>query len=534
LAIEGDRPLRPVVLFGPMGSGKSTLAPLVAGQLGRPAIDLDSLIEARQGASISEIFASSGEAHFRNIERKILLETLARRDGPIVAAGGGALADRELRESVRERARVVTLTAPIPTLVGRLGTSANRPLLAGSDAAETLEKLVASRLEAYDDGPFSIDTSIASPESVARTIARLVVSGTETLIADGAARSWVHITDQPWDVLSNVLARARPSNVVVVTDNNVAEHYLAEAEGALTSHVSAGQAIVIAPGESSKRLSELEAVLERLAAFDADKKTVIVSLGGGVVSDLAGFAAAVYMRGIRWVAVATSTVAMVDAAIGGKTAVDLGARKNSVGAFHLPLATIIAPRFANTESPRAIRSGLAEALKTFAVSDARAFARMEETPDDSWLTGDVLGFAIEASARAKAVIVAADPRDHGKRAILNFGHTFGHAIESAGGFQDWTHGEAVALGIGVALRLGVQLGATPAALAARIASVFRRSGLPSSISRQALKASALLRADKKRAGEVLHFILLKELGEPLIVPIPLGDLERMAPTLATA
>jgi len=518
-----------------MGSGKSTLAPLVAGQLGRPTVDLDMLIAARQGATIGEIFAASGEAQFRKIERKILLETLERSDGPIIAAGGGALADGELRAAVHERARVVTLTAPIPTLVDRLAASPNRPLLAGSDAAGTLKALVAKRLDAYEDAAFAVDTSNASPETVARTIARLVASGSETPIADGESRSWVHVTDQPWDVLSNVIARARPSNVVVVTDSNVAAHYLGEAEGALERYARSGQSIVITPGESSKRLSAMEAVLERLAALDTDRKSVVVSLGGGVVSDLAGFAAAVYMRGIRWVAVATSTVAMVDAAIGGKTGVDLGARKNSVGAFHLPLATIVAPRFANTESPRAIRSGLSEALKTFAVANAHAFTRMEQTVDDAWLTGETRAFAIEASACTKAEIVRADPRDNGKRAILNFGHTFGHALESAGGFQEWTHGEAIALGMVAALRLGVQLGATPASLAARLESVIHRAGLPTSISRNSLeKASELLRADKKRAGEVLHFILLKELAEPQIVPIPLADLERMAPSLATA
>jgi 3-dehydroquinate synthetase len=275
----------------------------------------------------------------------------------------------------------------------------------------------------------------------------------------------------------------------------------------------------------------VQTIVRDLLARGADRRSVLVALGGGIVTDVGGFAASIFMRGIRWIAVPTTTLAMVDAAIGGKTGVDFDGLKNAIGAFHPPLATIVATAFTETESARAVRGGFAEAVKTLAVADAQGFCAVEALGARALDRSERPAW-IAASARAKARIVSDDPREEGRRIILNFGHTLGHAIESLGGFERWTHGEAVALGMSAALEIGVREGITPRGLAGRLTSLLAAAGLPTSVGAVDLPGlAAFVRNDKKRLRHTIRFVLLHDLAEPLVQAFDLAELRRLIASL---
>ena len=516
-----------------MGVGKSTIAPLVGAELGRPTVDLDEQIARTAGQSIAEIFASLGERRFREIERASLLEALGREDAPVIAAGGGALLEQSSRDVAHRRALVVGLTAPVETLARRLESQGARPLLLGKPSTTSLRVMLDERASSYDDVPLAFDTSLASPHSVASRIARAANAQYEPL-SRGRVRSWVQVTDRPWEALANEVARSRPTRVAVVTDQNVAALYLTECCEAL-GDAPLAPPIVMTAGEGAKSFDGLAHVLRKLLANEMDRGSLVVTLGGGVVSDLGGLAAAIYMRGIPWVAVATSTVAMADAAIGGKTAIDLDGYKNCVGAFHLPLATISAPSLIATEAPRNRRSGLAEALKTFAVADAESFLDAERFSSDEWEQPATIAGVIRRTVALKASIVASDPHDRGRRRILNFGHTVGHALESVGGFDRWLHGEAVSLGMVAASRIGERLGVTPHALTSRILSALETAGLPTRLAKDDLAlAAAAIVADKKRAAGVVTMVLLENVGRAILREIGVEQLQELMRSVGDA
>jgi shikimate kinase/3-dehydroquinate synthase len=512
-----------------MGSGKSTVGRLLAERLARPFVDLDQLIEEDAGEPIGALFQHGGEARFRGLERVALERCLSRDDAPVIAVGGGALCDAALREEAHEQGTVVLLHANLEALVLRLSGDASRPLLSGGDARARLMDLAAVRGEAYEDGPIRIDTSDLSPAEVVARIAA-AVSDTHVAVSRGNPRSWLNLTSDPWRAVANTVARCRPASVLLITDDNVARLYLDAAVAALADRPLS--VVTVPNGEPSKRFARLETIVHELGERGADRDSLIVSLGGGVVSDLAGFAAAIYMRGIRWVAVPTTTLAMVDAAIGGKTGVDVGAVKNLAGVFHLPV-TIVSSVFTSTEGERGVRSGLAEAIKTLAVGDAAGFEDLERDGAETWLDEAVRTRWIAASAQVKARLVRDDFLDHGGRVALNFGHTFGHALESLGEFSRWTHGEAVALGMVAALRLGVRIGVTPASVAGSVERLIVAARLPHELDAPTLmRALPLLRGDKKRRGESIRFVCLPALGQHVVEEIALSDLGEIAASLA--
>jgi shikimate kinase / 3-dehydroquinate synthase len=248
-----------------------------------------------------------------------------------------------------------------------------------------------------------------------------------------------------------------------------------------------------------------------------------------VVTDIAGLAAALALRGLRWVAVPTTVLAMVDASVGGKTAVDLGAAKNAVGAFHQPSRVIVDPSLSRTESVRGVRSGLAEVVKTALLGDAALYAELLAPGGAERLVGErdpaATARAIRSSIAVKAAIVGRDEREGGERAHLNLGHTIGHALEAEGGYERLTHGEAVALGLVAALRVGVALGVTSAELARDAVGILRRLDLPVDLDREPLEpALRWVSYDKKRQGGALRMILVRAPGVVEIARIPHTDL----------
>jgi 3-dehydroquinate synthase len=319
---------------------------------------------------------------------------------------------------------------------------------------------------------------------------------------------------------------------VVVTNPVVAAHWLAPLRQSLTVAGVASETIVIADGETHKTWATLNDILTRLLEIRTDRTTTLVALGGGVVGDIVGFAAAIYQRGMPFVQVPTTLLAQVDSSVGGKTGINHALGKNMIGAFHQPRAVVIDTDCLATLPDRELAAGLAEVIKYGAIRDRPLFDWLEAGIDRlRSRDGEALTHAIAESCRIKAAIVAADERESGERALLNFGHTFGHAIETGAGYGEWLHGEAVAAGMAMAAALSVRRSLLPAGDAARLTALLRRAQLPVEAPRfGADRYLALMSHDKKVVAGALRFVLLRALGDAFVTAdVPLSDLRAMLP-----
>ena len=317
---------------------------------------------------------------------------------------------------------------------------------------------------------------------------------------------------------ADLLAQVPGRQALIVTDAHVAPLYLARVQSALAGKTV--QAHVLPAGEREKNLARFAELMAALSALGASRDVTVIALGGGVVGDLAGFAAACWMRGVRFVQLPTTLLAMVDSSVGGKTAVDLPSGKNLVGAFHQPAAVIADTATLDTLPDRELRAGLAEVVKIGAIADAGFFAWLEANAE-ALLARDpaALETAIATSCRHKAGIVARDETEQGERMLLNFGHTFGHAIETEQGYGGLLHGEAIAVGMLLAARLSAELGRAPPADADRLENLLRRFGLPTAVPEN-LDAQALMqrmRLDKKAVSGALRLILWRGVGRAEVV-----------------
>ena len=315
-----------------------------------------------------------------------------------------------------------------------------------------------------------------------------------------------------------VVAQTGARKAVIVTNATVAAHWLAPLAQSLAASGVASDTIEIPDGEGHKSFATLEAVLTRLLELRAERKTMLVALGGGVVGDVAGFAAAVYQRGMPFLQVPTTLLAQVDSSVGGKTGINHPLGKNMVGAFYQPRAVLIDTDCLATLPPRELAAGLAEVVKYGAIRDAAFFGWLEQNME-ALVARDpaALAHAIETSCRVKAQIVAADEREEGERALLNFGHTFGHAIESGVGYGVWLHGEAVAMGMVIAADVSRRLGRIAAADGDRLRRLLARANLP--VAAPALgfeRWKALMARDKKVSAGAVRFVLLDALGKAAI------------------
>ncbi|KYF77150.1 3-dehydroquinate synthase, partial [Sorangium cellulosum] len=372
----------------------------------------------------------------------------------------------------------------------------------------------------YAEAHARVVTDGVSPEDVAARVLRayadrplFVPLGDKSyavrIAADGAASA------------ADAVAALSPSSVFVVTDENVSRLWGAPLLDALAAHAKPAAAVtVLTPGEEHKRLAAVEAALTAMLDAGADRDAVVLAHGGGVVTDIGGFTASTLLRGVRWVAAPTTLLSMVDASVGGKTGVDLGPAKNAVGTFHQPSAVVASPAALATETDRAFRSGLAEVVKSACIADPELHALLEREADRV-LARDpgLLAELIRRSIAVKAAIVARDERESGDRALLNFGHTLGHALEAEGGFVRLAHGEAVSLGMVAMLRVGCSLGVTDRAAADRVVRLLARLGLPTRLEDEPVSASLrFLSLDKKRRGSSVRTVLMRDIGSTFVEP----------------
>jgi shikimate kinase/3-dehydroquinate synthase len=460
---------RHVALVGFMGAGKSTLAADVALRTGRPFVDLDDEIERRSGSTVVELFRA-GEPHFREVEEEIACDVLARVEPHVLALGGGAVLSERTRRTLHDRATTVLVSVRVDDAWERVRDS-DRPLAQDRDRFAALWK---ERQPLYEQ----------VADAVANDADDIVLAAAGVLVQRGAL---------------NRLADHVPGDgpVALVSDPHVAGIHGMDAQLALGTRLA--QAHELPLGEQAKTLAAIDRLWHDLRL---DRGGTIVALGGGCTTDAAGFAAATYLRGIAWVPVATSLVAQVDAAIGGKTAIDLPQGKNLVGAFHWPTRTVIDPALLETLPPEQRREGMAEVVKTALL----AGEPFHELPDDE---------LVRRCAAFKAAVCLRDPHDRADRKQLNLGHTFAHGLEAAARYEGVTHGQAVALGLLAALRLS-----------GRDISQVKELLHPQPVKVDRDKAWEAMQRDKKAVGGELRLVLLEEAGPVWDVPVPPADVRR--------
>jgi len=520
-----------------MGTGKTTVGRLVAEQVGSRFVDLDEAIAARAGRSIAEIFERQGEGAFRKLEQDTLAEVLQGRTPLMVAVGGGTLTRTVNRRLALARARVVTLTASAETSCQRLlaqqkttDEQAERPLLAGwTPTVARVVELLEDRRAAYAEAHATVDTGGRSPALIAQEVLH-AWSDDSLLMPLGQRSHAIRFAGDLGAALSRELARLQPTSWFLVTDETVGKRWLPSLQSELGPTEAPAAVVRMGAGETHKTVSTATQIAEQLIAAGADRGSVLVALGGGVVSDVTGFVAATLFRGVRWIALPTTTLAMVDASVGGKTGVDLASAKNAVGAFHQPSAVLVRIAHVETETARAHRSGLAEAVKAGAIGDPALLDELTVSGGQSVRDPAVVERWVRAALQVKISIVASDEREGDQRALLNFGHTVGHAIEAAGAFDRWTHGESVAMGMVAALELGQRESVTDVEAAARLLAALRALGLPTEWRSAAPDTADYLRFDKKRRGQSVRVVFLRTLGDAVCRHLPLEALRHFVRT----
>ena len=526
-------------LIGPSGSGKSAVGRLLADRLNKPFLDSDALVEEQCGQRIAAIFEREGEAYFRECESRALLDATRRYDSAVIATGGGIVTRQENRALLRSAGTCIYLSVQPEVALARLDAQRAeaaergaapeiRPLLAGSDPLARLRNLLTARAQWYEDAHVTFVTDEKSVEQVVQEIIAMLISAGE-IATDPHLLSVkrVHIGAGynvviDWGGLGRLGANLKmlnlPPRVFLITDQHVGSLYAPTLSGQLMTSGFDPELLTIPAGEASKSQQQLNAIYDWLIERRAERGEAIIALGGGVVGDLAGYAAATYLRGVPLVQVPTSLLAQVDSAIGAKTGINHAGGKNLIGAFYHPRLVLVDPATLLTLPARERTEGWAEVVKYGMILDANLFARLEAEADElrrfvhpsAQLLCQIIGRAIEL----KLSVIEQDEREQGLRALLNYGHTVGHALESVSGYGALLHGEAVSLGMVVAAAIAVQAGMFSKAAMTRQNKLLKALGLPTAYAGSA-RAAAILAAmqhDKKVVNKQVRWVMPRRIG----------------------
>lgn len=515
-----------VILIGLSGTGKSSLAPLVAREVGFGWIDTDQEITERFGMAIPDVFRDFGEATFRSVEREIM-RSACQRDQVVIATGGGAVLDEANWAQMRPGAVIIHLRASTEEIVNRLSVAQQkdpedtRPLLAGEDPEQRVIDLWNRRKPLYDRADIEIETDGKTPDAIVNEIVAAVRRISETGLVPVTS---IDVPGGRSDIYAGAglskyvaqIVRSRwheAQRVWIVTDTNLQQHWTGVFRRQLQDEGFSTEVYAVHPGETSKSMTAVEGILDWLIEGRVNRRDILVALGGGVVGDLAGFAASIVLRGINLVQIPTSLLAMVDSSVGGKTGVNHNLGKNLIGAFYQPHLVIADTELLETLPRRELCAGWAEVIKhgmiersaTGAPTAGLLDALESLGSDPCRISAETLARVVAWNINIKAEVVRQDERESGHRWLLNYGHTMGHAMEAAE--YRYIHGEAVALGMRAAARLSQRLGICDQALVDRQDALLDGAGLPRRFEGDLDVVVERMARDKKAVNNRLTWIL---------------------------
>lgn len=522
-----------IVLVGFMGSGKSEVGRHLAERTGRKLLDVDSVVQA-DGATITEIFAAEGEVGFRRRERQAV-EKLAKSQGAVIATGGGSVLDEANVKALKRSGVLVYLDASVDELVRRLGDAADRPLLRGTEGAVSpnelrrrVEGLLEQRRPVYET---VADHVVSCEGRDAGDVADDIVRRLHFAATQAKTKRVRVDLDPPYNVIVGRGLIGRASQLVrlprsaesacVVSHPRIRRLWGDALERGLTQAGLAVTWCTFPEGEERKTVDTASRLARTMARAGMHRGDVVIALGGGVVTDVGGFVASTYARGVDCVHLPTTLLGMVDAAIGGKTGVNLPQGKNLVGTFHQPLGVVADLDVLGTLPERELRGGLAEVIKYAFIADPALADLVARKRDEIFARGDVLEALVVRCAKIKAVVVAQDEKEEGMRAILNYGHTLGHAIEalSVSGRAKGAklhHGEAISIGMVYAAAVSQIVARTDQPLVADHRRVLSSVGLPTRIDGVTWsEVRDRMQLDKKYARG-MRLVLLTRNGEPVV------------------
>ncbi len=516
-----------IILAGFMGTGKTEVGRALAKKLQYAFQDTDEWVKGRTRKSIPNIFSEDGEKIFRNWESKAI-EVALQTDRTVIAVGGGAVCSRENLRRLKKAGTLILLTARVPTILKRLSNYRDRPLLQGPDREGRIQTLLEDRAKFYEKISWKISTDDLTVNQITQHILRVLPLQAQALRVRLGKRGYpIYFQREGRKLLHDLLLKNCPaSQVVLVTNTTLDKPYGRPLQKLLSAHLKVHK-VVIPDGEKYKTLNTVQLLYQNWLRAKVDRNTPVIALGGGVIGDVVGFAAASFLRGIPYVQVPTTLLAQVDSSVGGKTGVDLAQGKNLVGAFYQPKFVLIDESFLQTLGRRQLICGMAEVIKYAAVFESILFRELENSMEALLSNG---GRGMEAIIRRccewKGWVVERDEFEtKGLRSLLNFGHTLGHAIETLTRYRKFTHGEAIAMGMAFAAERSMKVAGLPPPQARRMVGLLQKAGLPTAL--PAFSRSEYLQAlarDKKRVSGDINFVYLKRIGRGVVKKTPMESL----------
>ena len=528
-----------IAIIGFSAAGKSVVAREVAERLNWTFIDTDDEIVRLSGKAIPEIFKHDGEEKFRQLERKVLRQA-CHKENAVIATGGGAIIDPNNQKLFLETSVVVCLEAMPETIYQRLlhdtlyaANPVVRPLLAGHNPLERIRQLKSKRQPYYAIADWTVHTDNLTIDEVSREaikgwqyVNNKHQGSKKSAEADLACTVETETASYPvfvgWGILDKLGEKMKQAGLSgtasIISDEIVFSIYGARVKKTLEKAGFTVNCYAVPPGEASKTIAQAVKIYDFLIEHRVERNDVIVALGGGMIGDLAGFVAATFLRGLPWLQVPTSLIAMTDASIGGKVAVDHPRGKNLIGAFYQPRLVLADVKTLTTLPQRELTSGWAEVIKHGLILDADLLQLLEDNAKDLIkLKPGITSKVIARSAAIKCRVVSEDEKETEKRTILNYGHTIAHGLEAATKYKRFLHGEAVAIGMTAAARLSHRLKHLSQDAVERQEALLHKFGLPADCSGVPLNdVLAAMKLDKKVRGKAIRWVLLEDIGRAVI------------------
>jgi 3-dehydroquinate synthase len=510
--------MRNLILTGFMGTGKTTVGKILQGMLNMTLVDTDLMIEEREGTKISDIFDIHGEEYFRGLESDAI-KAVADGENQIIVTGGGAIVNEDNYNLLKRAGKIVTLSASTDSIISRVAGNDERPLLNGKDLRVEIESLMNIRRKYYNKADLIVDTDEKTPEEVADTIKNYLETKQETVRVELGERSYdIKIGSGILsDTGTELSALGFDDRAVVISNDNIFKLYGDKLIKSLTDAGISVETILVEDGEKSKSLAVANDIITKMLKMRCERSTPLIALGGGVIGDLTGFVSSIYLRGVPFIQVPTTLLAQVDSSVGGKTGVNHELGKNLIGSFYQPRLVMMDTDVLSTLPDDEFLNGIAEIIKYGVISDKELFSYMINNADEILKKGEdslePLIHIIKRSCEIKADVVSKDEKESGLRAILNFGHTLGHALEATSSYKGIKHGKAVAIGMVFAAKLSAMKKLCSKEVVDDIISIIDQYGISTDIDLSNIdELINTMKLDKKVKGGNIKFVLPEEIG----------------------